>query len=588
MSAFRDGKHFARFLGDIPKLLPRAHVSPGQLVEKRARRGPADLALAYRDERFSWAQVDERASRYAGWFRSLGIGRGDVVALVMNNRPDYLFIIMGLSKLGAIGALINTNLTGKALTHALSVAKPKHVIAGSEHAARVSELLEQLDGIDPQRDFFVHVEPDASPDAGMPGTVLNDAVAAQPAVRADATVRGHETFCFIYTSGTTGLPKAAIVTNQRYLGGAIAFGRLMHRSGPGDVIYAPLPLYHANALMLGWGSALITGAGFAARRKFSTSGFWTDVREFQATSFVYIGELCRYLLNAPAHPDERAHRLRVAVGNGLRADIWAPFQQRFAVPVIREFYGSTEGNAPALNLSGKPGMIGRLGAGQAVVRCDPATGDLIRNADGLCERVAPGQVGLLVGRISSLMGFDGYVDRKASDSKVLRDVFRTGDRYFNTGDLIHLHPARWMSFADRLGDTFRWKGENVSTSEVGEILCGAPGVLEANVYGVEVPGADGRAGMAALKTAPDFAVDQLASYVQDHLAAYQRPVFVRVLQGEMRIVGTLKQQKVDYRKEGYDPSLVTDPLYVLDGTRYTALDGARYDQVQRGDTKRSA
>jgi acyl-CoA synthetase (AMP-forming)/AMP-acid ligase II len=576
-------RHFALLARDLPKLPPRARVSPARLLEERARRRPNDLALAYRDERFSWAEVDERASRYATWFETLGIRFGDVVALAMNNRPDYLFVVMGLNKLGAVGALINTNLSGKALAHALAVADAKKVLAGSEHASRVAEVLDELTSIDPERDFYVHVEADAPREDVVAGTIANDAVAAaSPARRADRALRGIDTFCFIYTSGTTGLPKAAIVTNQRFVAAAILFGRLMHRAGPGDVIYAPLPLYHANGLMLGWGSALVTGAGFAIRRKFSVSEFWEDVRRFGATSFVYIGELCRYLLNAPVQDGERNHRLRVAVGNGLRSDIWAAFQERFRVPIIREFYGSTEGNAPAFNLSGKPGMIGRLSRGQAIVRCDVTTGELLRNAAGFCERVRPGEVGLLIGRILPFVRFDGYVDRKASESKVLRDVFRHGDRYFNTGDLIQLHEARWMSFADRLGDTFRWKGENVSTAEVGEILCGAPGVLEANVYGVEIPGTDGRAGMAALKTSNGFTLEGFATYVREHLAVYQRPLFLRLLRGEMRIVGTLKQQKAEYQTEGYDPAQVSDDLYVLSGERYRAVDAAVYEDIVRG------
>jgi acyl-CoA synthetase (AMP-forming)/AMP-acid ligase II len=530
--------------------------------------------------------VDDRASRYATWFETLGIRFGDVVALAMNNRPDYLFAVMGLSKLGAVGALINTNLTGKALAHALSVAHAKKVLAGSEHAGRLAEVLGQLTGIDPARDFHVHVEADAPREGSTPGTIVNDAIAAtSPSRRADRALRGIDTFCFIYTSGTTGLPKAAIVTNQRFVAAAIVFGRLMHRAGPSDVIYAPLPLYHANGLMLGWGAALATGAAFAMRRKFSVSEFWEDVRRFGATSFVYIGELCRYLLNAPVQDGERNHRLRVAVGNGLRSDIWVAFQKRFRVPIVREFYGSTEGTAPALNLRGRPGMIGRLARGQAIVRCDAATGELRRNAAGFCERVRPGEVGLLIGRISPFIRFDGYVDRTASESKVLRDVFRHGDRYFNTGDLIQLHAARWMSFADRLGDTFRWKGENVSTAEVGEILCGAPGVLEANVYGVEVPGTDGRAGMAALKTSNGFTLDVFATYVREHLAAYQRPLFLRLLRGEMRIVGTLKQQKAEYQMEGYDPAQVTDDLYVLSGECYQPLDAAVYADIKSGVRK---
>ena len=547
------------------------------MLALRAGKRPDDLALAYLDERYSWADVDRRASIYQQVFADDGVGRGDVVALMMDNRPDYLFALLGLSKLAAVGALINTNLTGKALVHAITVAKAKKILAGSEHRAGIENVFGQLEGLNAALDFYVHQESDTVYDGDTDAQVLNARLeTTRPASDIDPSQRAGDVFCYIYTSGTTGLPKAAIIRNQRYLGAALTFGHLMHRCGPGDVIYVPLPLYHSNALMLGWGAALATGAGLALRRRFSVSEFWNDVRRYGATSFVYIGELCRYLLNSPESGDEQDHRLRVAVGNGLRPDIWTAFQERFRVPLVREFYGSTEGNAPALNLAGKPGMIGRLGRGQAVVRCDPDSGEVLRNAAGFCERVGIGEIGLLVGRISAVASFDGYVDRSATDSKVAHDVFVQGDRYFNTDDLVELHEGRWLSFADRLGDTFRWKGENVSTTEVEELLCGAPGVLEANVYGVEVPGADGRAGMAALRTGDDFDLDSFAAHVVEHLAPYQRPLFLRMLASEMRVTGTLKHQKGDYLAEGYDPARVTDPLYVLSADRYEVLDAARF------------
>jgi acyl-CoA synthetase (AMP-forming)/AMP-acid ligase II len=572
--------HYLRLALDVPKLLPWARTSPAHLLALRAAKRPDDLALAYRDERYSWAEVDRRASIYQQIFTDDGIGRGDVVALMMDNRPDYLFALLGLSKLAAVGALINTNLTGKALAHAITVAKAKKILAGSEHRAGIEDVFGQLEGLDVAHDFYVHQESGTASHGDTGAQLLNARLeTSRPAASIDPSQRAGDVFCYIYTSGTTGLPKAAIIRNQRYLGAALTFGHLMHRCGPGDVIYVPLPLYHSNALMLGWGAALATGAGLAIRRKFSVSEFWDDIREYGATSFVYIGELCRYLLNSPEREGESDHRLRVAVGNGLRPDIWTAFQERFRVPLVREFYGSTEGNAPALNLAGKPGMIGRLGRGQAVVRCDPDSGEMLRNSAGFCERVGTGEIGLLVGRISAVTSFDGYVDRSATDSKVAHDLFVRGDRYFNTDDLVQLHEGRWLSFADRLGDTFRWKGENVSTTEVGELLCSAPGVLEANVYGVKVPGADGRAGMAALRVDDDFDLDSFATHVVDQLAPYQRPLFLRILASEMRVTGTLKHQKVAYLDEGYDPARVADPLYVLIADCYELLDAARFAQM---------
>jgi acyl-CoA synthetase (AMP-forming)/AMP-acid ligase II len=396
------------------------------------------------------------------------------------------------------------------------------------------------------------------------------------------TPAAKDTFCFIYTSGTTGLPKAAIITNQRMLLANYGFGHLMHRAGAGDVIYVPLPLYHSSALFLGWGAALGTGAAMALRRRFSASNFWKDVREQGATSFLYIGELCRYLLNTPPQEGERDHKLRVGVGNGMRPDIWEKFQQRFGVPVIREFYGATEGNAVLMNMTGRVGMIGRMNPGQAVLRCDVETGEVIRNDRGLCSTVGAGEVGLLVGRISGATGFDGYVDREATQKKILADVLKPGDRYFNTGDLVQVHSGRWLSFADRVGDTFRWKGENVSTNEVADVLDGAEGVLEANVYGVQVPHADGRAGMAAIAVDEGFDLDRFAHYVVDSLPRYQRPLFLRLLGGDMQVTGTFKHRKVDYRHEAFDPARVTDPLYLLKNDRYVPLDRELHAAIESG------
>ena len=360
------------------------------------------------------------------------------------------------------------------------------------------------------------------------------------------------------------------------------FGCATMEASERDIIYVPLPLYHSNAIIVGFGSALVSGAAIALRRKFSASQFWDDVRKFDASAFVYIGELCRYLLNAPKNPNERNHRLRVGVGNGLRPDAWEPFQRRFGVPLIREFYAATEGNAPIVNFEGRPGMLGRLKPGQVLVRCDEASGDILRNRENFCDQIEVGQKGILLGHINPLLTFDGYVDKSATDKKVMRNVFRQGDAYFNTGDLLQLHEDSWVSFADRVGDTFRWKGENVSTNEVAEVLNGAKGVLESNVYGVSVPGAEGRAGMASINANAELDLTEFARYVVTRLPVYQRPYFLR-LQQEMRITGTFKHQKTGYRDEGFDPTKVSDPLYFLDGDTYVPIDRSLFQRIQAGE-----
>jgi len=565
------------------RMLPIASVNPARRVADWARRTPENLALAYRDERYSWREYNDRANRYAGWFLEQGIGAGDVVALLMDNRPDFLFVVMGLNKIGAASALINTNLTGRVLLNAMHASRAKKLLAGSEHLAKLDEVLDELPSLSAQRDLYVQCE-GREGDGGV-GRVIDDEVAAASSAERSGShrPRASEHCCYIYTSGTTGLPKAAVIRNQRIMAAGTLFGHLMFQADNDDVIYVPLPLYHSSAIFLGVGSSLATGASVALRRKFSASNFSKDVREFGATGFLYIGELCRYLMNTPVQEGERDHRLRVAVGNGLRPDIWEAFQERFGVPVVREFYGATEGIALTMNTEGRPGMMGRMSAGQAVLHCDRESGAPIRNAAGFCARVKSGEVGLLVSQISGVLPFDGYVDPKATQKKILEDVFKKGDRYFDSGDLIELHEKRWLSFVDRIGDTFRWKGENVSTSEVAETLNGAEGLLEANVYGVQVPGTEGRAGMAALKVTADFDLEGFAAFVMEKLPRYQRPLFIRLLEGEMRATSTFKQQKVDYRKEGFDPSVIRDPLYLLNDGRYLPIDADLFASIGRGE-----
>ncbi|MEY4508698.1 MAG: hypothetical protein RLZZ450_820 [Pseudomonadota bacterium] len=569
----------------LVKLLPSMPYGISGVLDQRVAADPNSLALAFGDERYTWRDLDRRANQYARFFQSRGIGQGDVVALLMDNRPDFVFIFYGLTKLRAVASLINTNLSGVTLTHAVSVCKPKAVLVGSEHAATLREVVPTLPNLSGRLWFHAERDSDETPPELER---INEALAQQSDARPSGLTQPNtsDIVCFIYTSGTTGLPKAAIITNRRWLGGAYLFGLSMLQGSQRDIIYLPLPLYHSNACMIGLGSSLVTGAAVALRRRFSASQFWSDVRKYDASAFIYIGELCRYLLNAPKTPDERNHRLRVAIGNGLRPDIWEAFQRRFGVPLIREFYAATEGNAPIFNFEGRPGLLGRLRPGQQLVQCDETTGEIKRDKKGLCVECESGSKGILLIHINPVFSFDGYVDQKASQGKVVTDVFRRGDRYFNSGDILQLHDDRWVSFADRIGDTFRWKGENVSTNEVAEVLNGAKGVLETNVYGVSVPGTDGKAGMASISASDDFDIASLGQYVISKLPVYQRPYFVRLQQeGGQRVTGTFKHQKVAYRDEGYDPKKVQGPLYFLDGDRYVPLDETLFGRLQSGELR---
>ena len=580
VSRAADARALARIAAKAPYFLPGRPWNPARLLEKRAAELPGVLGLAFEDRRYTWPEIDREVNRRAHALREQGVGEGDSVVLLMDNRPEFVFSLLGCSRLRAVPALINTNISGKALVHALDITKPVKAVIGSEHLDKVRAVLPELSAL-AEGDVLVDTDEGDPAPGDLPSFDALVELAPDTAARTSEP-RVEDRACYIYTSGTTGLPKAAIVPNTRLLMAGSMFARGMFEAGPNDVIYVTLPLYHSNGMFAGVASSLLTGATLALRRKFSASRFWDDVRRFDATCFIYIGELCRYLLNQPEDPRDGEHRLKVIAGNGLRPDIWERFQSRFGIPLIREFYGATEGTTPVANFAGRPGMVGRLLPGQAVLRCDLETGELERSANGLCTRVRAGETGLLVTPINQTSKFDGYLDESASKKKVLEGLLKKGDRYFNTGDLLTLHAGGWLSFADRVGDTFRWKGENVSTNEVAEILNGAPGVQESNVFGVQVPGAEGRAGMACLNVGEGFSIEALADYVRENLPVYQRPYFVRVLE-EMRITGTFKHQKVDYRREGYDPSKVSDPIYFLDGEKFVPVDTALYAGLQSGE-----
>lgn len=565
-------------------------ASAADLVEHWARRTPGAPALRFEDEVISFGELDAEASRYAHWARAHGVGRGDVVALFMENRPEYLYAWLGLAKLGAVGALINTHLRGQALAHTLRLADAKLHVVGHELAEPHAEAAAGLE---------------ARPEAwvtggGAGGLDLDAALAAQPATplgpEARAGLRTRDLLFYIYTSGTTGLPKAARISHHRFLTVANAFAAATG-SGRSDRMYVVLPLYHTAGGVCAVGSALVSGAQIVLRRRFSASHFWEDCVRHEVTLFQYIGELCRYLVNTPAHPLERQHRVRLCVGNGLRPDVWEPFQKRFGIGRIVEFYGATEGNVALTNIDGKPGAVGRIPwylerlMPIKLIRFDVETEAPVRDERGFCIACGPGEIGEALGRIpddpnAPLGRFEGYTSEEATEKKILRNVFEPGDAWFRSGDLLRRDAEGYFYFVDRIGDTFRWKGENVATSEVAEVLSVHPGVKEANVYGVQVPGADGRAGMASLVVDPEFDLDALYSHVQRQLPAYARPLFVR-LQPELEITGTFKHRKVDLVREGFDPDAVKEPLYLADAAKgcFVPLDAGLCERIRSGELR---
>ena len=434
--------------------------------------------------------------------------------------------------------------------------------------------------------------------AGGAGADLDAALAAadprplSAAERGDVTIDGRA--LLIYTSGTTGLPKAANVSHRRILNWGGWFAGLTDASVD-DRLYNCLPLHHSVGGIVAPCSMLRAGGSVVIAEKFSVGNFWDDIVCFDCTIFQYIGELCRYLLKAPASELETAHGLRLAVGNGLRGDIWEAFAGRFAIPRILEFYAATEGNFSLFNVEGKPGAIGRIPPLLAhrfpasIVTVDADSGSPIRGDDGLCIACAPGEVGEAVGRIGTADqgggAFEGYTDRAETEKKILRDVFADGDAWFRTGDLMLRDEQGYFHFVDRVGDTFRWKGENVATSEVNEAIRDCPGVLDASTYGVAVPGADGRAGMAALVVDQGFDFGIFAEHLSRRLPVYALPVFVRFCRA-LDATDTFKQKKQRLIREGFDPSVTGDPLFLRDPAAgdYRPIDRAVYARIVEAES----
>jgi fatty-acyl-CoA synthase len=544
-------------------------------------------ALTFEGKTVTYGEMDAIANRYAHWAKSINLRRGQTVALFMPNRLEYFPIWYGLSKVGVITALINNQLSGLALAHCLNISGAAQVIVDDEtspifEAAR--PLLEK-----PMQQWLLGHAHGEQRD-------LTQALKSCSQLPPDRSVRedmqAHDTALYIFTSGTTGLPKAARITHVR--------AQLYMRGFAGstgateaDRVYVALPLYHATGGLCGLGAALLNGGSAVIKRRFSATRFWSDVVAEECTMFVYIGELCRYLMNHPATEDETRHKIRLAFGNGLRPDIWTEMKARFRIPEILEFYGSTEGNVSMFNFDGRAGAIGRAPKwlrnrfNIRLIQFDVETEQPLRGLNGLCVEAGPGQVGECVGQIGgdARSEYTGYVDKVASEKKILHDVFEKGDAWFATGDLMKTDLDGYFYFVDRIGDTFRWKGENVSTGEVAERLQAAPGVEEVNVYGVAVDGADGRAGMAGLVVASGFDIAALGEHVGRELPAYAQPLFVRILPA-IETTGTFKYRKLDLVADGFDPGKVKDPLFYKDPAKgYQKLSKAMFTKIQSGAVK---
>jgi fatty-acyl-CoA synthase len=564
------------------------------IVAAHARKTPGAIALIFQGETVTYAELDARANRYAHWAMAQGIGHGQSVALLMENRPDFICAWLGLFKVGAAVALINTNLTGQALAHSIAIAEAGHAIVGAELQVSFESARPFLEKA--PRSW---IQNGASARAGATNqkddldTQLAAASDADPGLAARGGLTARDRAFFIYTSGTTGLPKAANFSHLRMLFMMSGFVGAL-RPKPSDRIYDPLPLYHSTGGVCAVGLAFFSGGALIIKRKFSAHEFWSDIHKHGATMFQYVGELCRYLLNAPPSPLDKGHRIRAITGNGLSAAIWREFQARFAIPRIVEFYGATEGNVSMLNYDGTVGAVGRVPdyseklLPARVIRFDVETETPVRGPDGFCIECGPREVGEAIGGMSRRAGreFEGYTNKADSAKKMLRDVFEKGDVWFRTGDLMRRDSHGYFYFVDRVGDTFRWKGENVATGEVSNALARLGAIREANVYGVQVPGMEGRAGMASLVVEKDFDIARLPEHLKTRLPSYARPIFLR-LSPSIEVTGTFKQRKIDLVREGFDPAKIADPVYWLDPATasYERLTPERYADIVEGRVK---
>src|ERR1700722_18704680 len=563
------------------------HTLPA-LIGRLAQQFDAAPALVSPEATLSYRELAIRCNQYARWGLAQGLKPGDTVCLMMANCAEYMAIWLGLTRIGGVGALINNNLAGGALVHSINIVMPRAIIVGSEVAARLTGVRDRLAAGLSCRVLGASTENLAPLRAELvrfSGEELSDAECAPPPIETTAL--------YIYTSGTTGLPKAAKVSHYRVMQWSHWFAGLMD-TGPGDRMFNCLPLYHSVGGVVACGATLVGGGAVVIRSRFSAADFWRDVREERCTLFQYIGELCRYLLNAPQQAIESAHSLRLACGNGLRPEIWERFQSRFRIPRILEYYASTEGNFSLYNCEGQPGAIGRIPPflphrlPGALLRFDVAAGEPLRNDAGFCERCRPDEVGEAVGLIpdggEELAGrFEGYTDPAASARKVLRNVLKNGDAWYRTGDLMRRDEQGFYYFVDRVGETYRWKGENVSTAEVLAALMASRGVLDGVVYGVTVPGADGRGGMAALVVDADFDLAAFRADVALRVPAYARPIFLRLLRS-VDVTGTFKPRKQELLQQGFDPAVIQDPLYFDDPRiqAYVPLDAALFSAIAAG------
>jgi len=575
---------WSQFLGKVPSLLgglpglvkglkvgsskdKTRPVGIGLCVEQAQQKNPDGLAIMYQDVRITYTEFNSWANRLASYLLSTGLKKGDTVAIMVENRPELMIAVTACAKIGVVGAMINTTLRGKVLIHSINLVKPKAVILGEELLAAYEEVNDSL--VIPQDSRYFLADTHTLKDSGVaPEGWENLATAIK--FQSSANLPNSQQIyvddpCFyIYTSGTTGMPKAVVFNHGRFMKAYGGFGYGGLRLNKSDRMYVPLPFYHATAMAVCWGSILAGNAALIMRRKFSASNFWQDVREYDATAFGYVGELCRYLMDQPLSASDLKNNVRAMVGNGLRPSIWKGFKDRFGIAKVLELYASSEGNVAFTNILNFENTVGLSPLPYAIVKYDKEKEAPITDAKGRLIRVAKGEAGLLIGEITDKTPFHGYTESKNTEKSIMRNAFKDGDAWFNTGDLMRNMGFKHAQFVDRLGDTFRWKGENVSTTEVEFIVDGVDNISETIVYGVEIPNTNGRAGMASIRLdceESEFDFKTLLSKLKSELPPYAVPVFLRI-SDEVDTTGTFKHKKAPLKERGFDLSKQQTPVYV--------------------------
>jgi citronellyl-CoA synthetase len=574
---------YDRYLLEVKKLEDNPNQSVGIYVEQFAETKPDKIALYFKDKSWTWKEFNEESNLYANFFLKKGLKPGDTIALMMENSPEYLFFTTGINKIQGISALVNINQRGQALIHSIKIVEPKYLIVDGDCLPSLAEVVDRIP-LNHDQIFMINNFSAVQTKYTHLQRKLEQISTENPETTNNSTLT--DTGYYIYTSGTTGLPKAVIMTNVAMPGNGVFYGHSITQANANDIILIANPLYHSLSMCTAWGIATYMGAATVLRKRFSASNFWKDIQKYKITFITYVGEIPRYILNQLPSKYEKNHTLKKMLGLGLRKDIWIKFKERFHIEHIFEYYSSTEGYGPIVNIDEVPGMIGRNNLqNHALAKVDQETGEFLRNEDGSYVNCEPDDVGMSLMKIVEIENFTKYRNKEKTKQKIIYDVFEKGDAYFITGDLLQLHDDLWLSFSDRFGDTFRWKGENVSTQEVENILNSHESILISAVYGVEIPNHEGKAGMAAIIFEPTvgFKPVDISRFVIQALPKYSIPIFLRI-RNHLEVTGSNKIRKSNLRKEGYNINEVKDPLYIWDSSarNYTQFNTSKHQTIIKG------